>query len=292
MTFKSPPRQAAPKGHKPKRRYGQNYLIDRIVVHQIIEAAELTPADQVLEIGPGPGTLTQDIAHAAGSVVAVELDASLAQFLSPLEVVNPNLKVVYQDFIKTEWAALPFDHERPIKVVGNIPYYITTPILLKLLQATRLEKEPLTSVKPWAERILLMVQWEVARRLVATPGGKDYGSLSLIAQYASEVTIVTKVKAAAFRPRPTVDSAVVLLKPRVVPAVEVNNAPLMFRAIRGSFQQRRKTLRNGMLATGFLLEQLEAAAASLKLDLGRRAETLSLAEFAALTNALEAHGAS
>ena len=298
MSSKSPRKKTSirPKAsdtprHRPKHRLGQNFLHDRTVIDQIVAAAELGPADQVLEIGPGRGVLTTELAPAAGRVVAVELDRSLQPFLEPLEAANPSLSVIYQDFLKTEWAALPFDHARPVKVVANIPYYITTPILMKLLQADRLEREPLAGVAPLAERILLMVQWEVAKRLTADPGNKDYGSLSLIARYAAEVSIVTKVPAAAFKPRPEVDSAVVMLVPRREAPVAVDDIKRMFRAIRGSFQQRRKTLQNGLLAAGFTREQLDAASRALDLDLGRRAETLSLAEFAALSNELGKAGA-
>lgn len=272
--------------HRPKKRLGQNFLRDRSVLERIVEAAELDGTDQVLEIGPGRGALTEVLAPHAGKLVAVEIDRGLQDHLMPFSAMHPQLEIRFGDFMKTEWSELGFDLTKPVKVVANIPYYITTPILLKLLQATRLEKEPLAQVEPLAERILLMVQWEVAKRLTASPGSKDYGSLTLIAQYAAEVSIVTKVPASAFKPRPEVDSAVVELRPRRQAPVEVTDVPRLFRAMRGAFQQRRKTLQNGLLAAGFTRAQLEAAVAATSLDLGRRAETLSLAEFAALANAL------
>jgi 16S rRNA (adenine1518-N6/adenine1519-N6)-dimethyltransferase len=285
--------EAAPRParHRAKHRLGQNFLKDQTVIDKIVEAADLTKTDQVLEIGPGLGVLTEAIAPHAGKLVAVELDRALQEHLAPLEAEFSNLAIIWQDFMKTEWASLPFEAGQPIKVVANIPYYITTPILMKLLQADRLEKEPLADVPPIAERILLMVQWEVAKRLTARPGNKDFGSLTLIAQYAAEVSVVTKVPAGAFRPRPAVDSAVVMLKPRSVPPVEVTKVPVMFRLIRAAFQQRRKTLLNSLQTSGIPKAELEAAAKRLGLDLGRRAETLSLQEYANLANALVEDGA-
>lgn len=285
--------EAAPKParHRAKHRLGQNFLKDQTVIDKIVEAAGLSKDDQVLEIGPGLGVLTEAIAPHAGKLVAVELDRALQEHLAPLEAEFSNLTIIWQDFMKTEWASLPFEADKPIKVVANIPYYITTPILMKLVQADRLEKEPLVDVPPIAERILLMVQWEVAKRLTARPGNKDFGSLTLIAQYAAEVSVVTKVPAGAFRPRPAVDSAVVMLKPRSVPPVAVTKVPVMFRLIRAAFQQRRKTLLNSLQTSGIPKAELEAAAKRLGLDLGRRAETLSLQEYANLANALVEDGA-
>jgi 16S rRNA (adenine1518-N6/adenine1519-N6)-dimethyltransferase len=273
-------------GHRPKKRLGQNFLKDKTVLEKILAAAELTPADQVLEIGPGRGALTEVLAPHATKLVAVEIDRGLQEHLMPLSAAHPQLDIRFADFMKTEWSDLGFEAGRPVKVVANIPYYITTPILLKLLQSPRIEKEPLANVPPLAERILLMVQWEVAKRMTAAPGNKDYGSLSVVAQYAADVSIVTKVPAGAFYPRPEVDSAVVMLKPRTAPTVEVKDVTRLFRVVRGAFQQRRKTLQNGLLAAGFERPRLEAAVAATGIDLGRRAETLSLAEFAALANAL------
>jgi 16S rRNA (adenine1518-N6/adenine1519-N6)-dimethyltransferase len=283
---------STPKPHRAKHRLGQNFLHDAGIRDRIVAAAEIGPDDQIVEIGPGRGFLSGALIEAGpAKVVAVEIDRTLAPFMDVLTTVHPDrFSVVWGDFLKTPWAALGLDPARPVKVVANIPYYITTPILLQLLQADRLAKEAMPSVAPLAERIILMVQWEVAQRLVAKPGGKDYGSLTLIARYASEVEVVTRVPAGAFKPRPAVDSAVVMLKPRRAPSVEVADAATLSRVIRGSFQQRRKTLQNGLLAAGVPRERLLAAAGSMGLDLGRRAETLSLEEFAALANAIHARG--
>ncbi|MEB3330030.1 MAG: 16S rRNA (adenine(1518)-N(6)/adenine(1519)-N(6))-dimethyltransferase RsmA [Candidatus Sericytochromatia bacterium] len=276
-----------PPRHRPKHRLGQNFLHDVRVREEIVAAAALSSADTVLEIGPGRGFLTSALLEAGpGRVVAVELDRTLAPYLEPVMAANPQFSLVWGDFLKTPWEALALGPWERTKVVANIPYYITTPILLHLLQAERLAREPLAALRPRAERIILMVQWEVAQRLLAGPGGKDYGSLSLIAQYAADVSLVTRVPAGAFRPRPEVDSAVVMLKPRQLPPVAVSCPAMLSRVIRGAFQQRRKTLQNSLMGAGLPRERLQAAAQSLGLDLGRRAETLSLAEFAALADAL------
>lgn len=273
--------------HRAKRRLGQNFLHDDTVRARIVEAAEVQPDDQLLEIGPGRGFLTEAlIAAKPKRIVAVELDRYLAPYLEPMLIVYPELRVVWGDFLKTPWDTYDFPEGASVKVVANIPYYITTPILLRLLQADRLAREPLVSIKPLAERIILMVQWEVAQRLLAAPGGKEYGSLSLIAQYAAEVSLVARVPAGSFRPRPAVDSAVVMLKPRQQPLYDVRSPVVLSRVVRATFQQRRKTLQNGLLAAGFLREALQQASNQTGISLGRRAETLSLQEFTVLSNAL------
>lgn len=277
--------------HRAKHRLGQNFLHDVGVREQIVKAAEIGPDDQLLEIGPGRGFLTGALLEPKPhKLIAVELDKSLAPFMDVMTTIHPEFTVIWADFLKTKWEDLGLEPGKTTKVVANIPYYITTPILLTLLQADRLAKEPISDVQPLAERIILMVQWEVAKRLTAKPGGKDYGSLTLIANYASEVSIVARVPATAFRPRPEVDSAVIMLKPRTVSPVELADPAGLSKIIRGSFQQRRKTLQNGLLAAGILRENLIVAAAGMNLDLGRRAETLSLQEFATLSNALHALG--
>lgn len=280
--------KSAPSGpkHRAKKRLGQNFLVDMTVVDRIVEAAELGPEDQVLEIGPGQGVLTRALAAKAGKVVCVELDQSLAPFLSELQFEHPNVTVVWGDFLKTPWESLPFDFAKPIKVVANIPYYITTPILMALLQADRLAKEPFTAVKPLAERILLMIQKEVADRLLAAPGSKTYGSLTIASQYASAVERVVPVPARAFRPRPQVDSAVVRLFPRSSAPVETIETTLLFKLVRAGFNQRRKTLLNSLAAGGWTKPALHEAAAKAGIDLERRPESLALEEFARLADAL------
>ncbi|HEY9900336.1 MAG TPA: 16S rRNA (adenine(1518)-N(6)/adenine(1519)-N(6))-dimethyltransferase RsmA [Pantanalinema sp.] len=272
-------------GFRTKKRFGQNFLKDPAVPAAIVEAAELTKADKVLEIGPGQGALTRGLLEEAGEVVAVEIDTRLTSTLEALQAEQPHLRVVWGDFLATSFAELGLS-EAGTKVVANIPYYITSPILLKLLHSETIEREPLESVAEWPERIILMVQEEVARRLLARPGTKDYGSLSVICQYAAEITPVIRVPRSSFVPRPQVDSMVVMLKPRKVAPIDVPDPRRFFQVVRGAFGLRRKTLVNALKGAGFEQARLEAAFAATGIDPARRGETLSLEEFAALSRAL------
>jgi len=269
---------------RAKHRLGQHFLKDERVLEHIAAAAELTPQDTVLEIGPGTGSLTTHLLDAAGQVVAVELDERMRPILGVLETTRDNFRVVWGDFLKIAWADLGL--QPPIKVVANIPYYITTPILLALLQAKAIEITPLDQVPPLAERFVIMVQEEVADRMLAQPGSKAYGSLSVIVQYAARVEKVLRVPRHAFVPRPQVESAVLRLFPRSEPPVAVADPHLFFRVVRGSFGQRRKTLQNALMAAAFPRDALLAACRTAGIDPGRRGETLSLPEFAALAKAL------
>lgn len=275
-----------PEGFRAKKHLGQNFLADPRVAFAIVEAAALTSADRVLEIGPGQGALSRELARRAGEVVAVEVDTRLLPTLEALQAEHANLRVVWADFMQTTFEQLGLP-ERETKVVANIPYYITTPILLKLLHADELARLPLESIPAFPERIILMVQQEVALRLMAKPGSKDYGSLSVIVQYAAHVTSVVQVPRTAFVPRPQVDSHVVMLTPRHTAPVEVENPRRFFQVVRGAFGQRRKTLLNALKGAGFEAAALQAAFAATGLDSGRRGETLGMAEFAALAKALE-----
>lgn len=267
-----------------KKRLGQNFLTDSSIAERIVEAAKLSSEDQVVEIGPGKGVLTKRMASRAKRVVAVELDEQLK------EVQDfggfPNIEVVWGDFLKTDWDTLPLE-PGPVKVVANIPYYITSPIIQKLLQADEIETRPLAEVPPLAQSIVIMIQKEVADRILAEPGTKDYGSLSIFCQYAARIERVLKVPAGAFFPPPKVDSTVIRLSPRTEPAVEVQNPQTFFRLVRAAFSQRRKTLSNCLLANGFEREAFEGAAQEAGIDLRRRGETLSIKEYAALANRLE-----
>lgn len=276
-----------PAGFRAKKRLGQNFLVDPRIPGAIADAAELSATDRVLEIGPGQGALTRELAKGAGEVVAVEIDQRLVPTLEALQRELPNLRVVWGDFMQTSMEDLGLE-ESGLKVVANIPYYITTPILLKLLHADELAKLPLEEVGPRPERIILMVQQEVADRLLAKPGNKDYGSLSVVAQFAAEVSRVVRVPRTAFAPRPQVDSMVVMLKPRATAPVDVPNPSLFFRVVRGAFGQRRKTLSNALKGAGFLGEHLKEAFERMGLDSNRRGETLSLDEFAELARTLGA----
>jgi 16S rRNA (adenine1518-N6/adenine1519-N6)-dimethyltransferase len=272
-------------GFRTKKRFGQNFLKDPAIPAAIVEAAELTKADRVLEIGPGQGALTRGLLEAAGEVVAVELDTRLAPTLEALQAEQPHLRVVWGDFLATTFAELGLS-ETGTKVIANIPYYITSPILLKLLHADTIERAPLETVPEWPERIILMVQAEVAHRLLAKPGTKDYGSLSVICQYAAEISQVVRVPRTAFVPRPQVDSMVVMLKPRKTPPIDVQDPKRFFQVVRAAFGLRRKTLSNALKGAGFEQAKLAAAFAATGIDPVRRGETLSLEEFAALARAL------
>ncbi len=262
-----------------QKKYGQNFLVDPGVPEKIIRAAELTKDDFVLEIGPGIGTLTQYLAEAAGEVVSVEIDRLLIPILSETMRDYPNVTVVQGDILKVDLEALTAGKTkgRPLKVVANLPYYITTPILLSLFEGSI----PL-------ESITVMVQKEIADRMQAGPGSKDYGALSLVVQYYSEVRIAAHVPPNCFLPRPTVESAVLSLKRRPVPPVACLDEALLFRVIRAAFNQRRKTLKNALAnaEAGFEKETVGRAIERLGWDESVRGEALTLSEFALLTDAL------
>lgn len=255
-----------------RKRLGQNFLISEQIVEQIVAAAALTPADTVLEIGPGIGTLTQGLAETGASVVAVELDAKLIDILATTLAGYDNIRIVHGDILKTdisrEMSAAKY------KVVANLPYYITTPIIMTLLE----RRLPI-------ELIVTMVQKEVALRMIASPGGKDYGALSVAVQYYSEPELLFTVPPAAFIPAPAVDSAVVRCTLRRQPPVAVADERCFFRIVKGAFSQRRKTLANALKTTGLAGGQIAAILTQAQIDPMRRGETLSLAEFAAVANA-------
>ena len=254
-------------------RLGQNFLISPAVVRAVVEAAEIAAGDRVLEIGPGIGTLTQGLLEAGAEVTAVELDKKLPAVLAETLKGYEHLNVVQGDILKTDIAALMGG--APFKVAANLPYYITTPILLSLLE----QKLPIT-------RIVTMVQKEVAERMTAPPGGRDYGALSVAVQYYTEPEIVLDVPPNCFLPAPEVESAVIVCAVRQTPAVAVKDEKVFFRVVKASFGQRRKTLSNALKTTGAPKEQIEAALTAAKVDATRRGETLSLEEFAAVADGL------
>ena len=255
------------------RRLGQNFLISPGVVRAVVEAAEIENGDRVLEIGPGIGTLTQGLLEAGAEVTAVELDKKLPAVLGETLRGYEHLKVVQGDILKTDIPALM--GVQPFKVAANLPYYITTPILLSLLE----QSLPIT-------HIVTMVQKEVAERMTARPGGKDYGALSVAVQYHTEPEIVLDVPPSCFFPAPEVDSAVIACAVRQTPAVAVQDEKLFFRVVKASFGQRRKTLSNALKPLSFSKAQIEDALLGAGIDSTRRGETLSLAEFAAIANKL------
>lgn len=264
-----------------QKKFGQNFLIDEHVLDKIIRAAEITKDDYVLEIGPGIGTMTQYLACAAREVTAVEIDRALIPILEDTLKEYDNVSIINEDILKVDIAALAKEKNggRPIKVVANLPYYITTPIIMGLFES----HVPL-------ESITVMVQKEVADRMQVGPGTKDYGALSLAVQYYAEPYIVANVPPNCFMPRPAVGSAVIRLIRHQKPPVEVMDEKLMFRLIRASFNQRRKTLANGLKNSGELNLSKEVITAAIeKLGKGSsvRGEALDLEEFARLTNIIK-----
>ena len=253
------------------KKLGQNFLIDENVVRQIVEAAELSEADTVLEVGPGIGTLTQGLAESKAQVVAVELDTRLLPVLATTLEGYDNVRVVHGDILKVnimEEVGAP-----EFKVCANLPYYITTPTIFALLE----KRLPM-------ERLVAMVQKEVAERMAAQPGGKEYGALSVAIQYYTEPEIAFIVPPTSFIPAPAVDSAVIVCKRRAKPPVEVCDEALFFRVVKAAFSLRRKMLSNSLKNMGIKGEQVAKWLELAGVDGKRRAETLSLEDFAKLTN--------
>ncbi len=264
-----------------QKKFGQNFLIDTHVLDKIINAAEITKEDFVLEIGPGIGTMTQYLACAAREVYAVEIDKALIPILEDTLQDYDNVTVLNEDILKVDIRKLAEEHNqgKPIKVVANLPYYITTPIIMGLFE----EHVPI-------ESITVMVQKEVADRMQVGPGTKDYGALSLAVQYYAEPYIVANVPPNCFMPRPKVGSAVIRLTRHKEAPVKIVDEKLMFRLIRASFNQRRKTLVNSLKNSpelSFSKEEIQAAIAACGFSEGVRGEALTLADFAALTNELK-----
>ncbi len=263
-----------------QKKYGQNFLIDTHVLDKIISAAGVTKEDMVLEIGPGIGTMTQYLAEAAREVVAVEIDDKLIPILEETLSEYDNVTIINEDILKLDITKLADEKNggKPIKVVANLPYYITTPIIMGLFES----KVPL-------DNITIMVQKEVADRMQVGPGTKDYGALSLAVQYYAKPEIVANVPPNCFIPRPTVGSAVIRLKRYAEPPVTVADEKKMFSLIRASFNQRRKTLVNGLSnAPGIGLNKEKVAEALEKMGLSPtiRGEALTLSQFAELSDLL------
>lgn len=263
-----------------QKKFGQNFLIDPHVLDKIVDAAGVTQDDFVLEIGPGIGTMTQYLAEKARAVAAVEIDKNLIPILKETLKDYDNITIINDDILKVDIDRLvkEYNDGRPIKVVANLPYYITTPIIMGLFESD----VPI-------DNITVMVQKEVADRMQVGPGTKDYGALSLAVQYYAKPYIVANVPPNCFIPRPKVGSAVIRLTKHKEPAVEVKDSKLMFKLIRASFNQRRKTLLNGLNNSpelSFTKEQMIAAIDSLGVSPAIRGEALTLVQFAQLSNAL------
>lgn len=261
-----------------QKKFGQNFLIDTHVLDKIISAAGITGDDCVLEIGPGIGTMTQYLAEHAGKVVAVEIDTNLLPILDETLKGYSNVTVINSDILKLDMNQLvdEYNDGRPIKVVANLPYYITTPIIMGLFESN----VPI-------DNITVMVQKEVADRMQVGPGSKDYGALSLAVQYYAKPYIVANVPPNCFIPRPNVGSAVIRLTRYQEPPVQVDEPGIMFRLIRASFNQRRKTLQNGLNNSPevpYTKEQIAVAIESLGVPASVRGEALTLEQFAGLSN--------
>ncbi len=262
------------------KRFGQNFLIDAHVLEKILRAAEIGPEDDVLEIGPGIGTMTEALSATARHVYAVEIDDKLIPILEDTLSHCPNVTVIHNDILKVDLEALSKEQcsGRPLKVVANLPYYITTPIVMGLLEG----HAPVKS-------ITVMVQKEVAERMQAKPGTKEYGALSLAVQYYAEPYLAANVPQNCFMPRPDVSSAVIRLSVRETPAILVKDEQLLFQLIRASFNVRRKTLSNGLKNApelGFSKEEIEEAVRSFGKGDAVRGETLTLEEFGRLADIL------
>ncbi|MCD2502577.1 16S rRNA (adenine(1518)-N(6)/adenine(1519)-N(6))-dimethyltransferase RsmA [Clostridium sp. NSJ-145] len=253
---------------------GQNFLVDQSVPRDIVDGADVGPEDLVIEIGPGVGTLTAQLLKIAKRVVAIELDDTLIPILTEELGGYSNFSLIHNDALKVNFDEIIGD-EKSVKLVANLPYYVTTPIIVKLLK----EKHKFKS-------LTIMIQKEVAERMNAEPGNKEYGALTLLVQYYCNTKIVRKVPPACFIPRPKVDSIVIRLDKLDEPKVKVDNEKLFFDIIRNSFNMRRKTLWNGVKSIGPAKEKLEEAFEKAGVDPKRRGETLTIQEFATLSNCI------
>ena len=257
---------------KMSKKLGQNFLIKRGIVDEIVHAAELKPGEPVLEVGPGIGTLTQGLAQSGADVTAIELDRRLLEVLDTTLASYDNVRIIHGDVLKLDVPSIM--NHKPFKVVANLPYYITTPIIMSLLES----KLPI-------ERLVVMVQKEVALRMVAKPGTKDYGALSVAVQYYTEPDIVLDVPPKSFLPAPAVTSSVIRCVLRDKPPVDVIDEKLFFRVVKAGFAQRRKTFSNTMKTTGLSKDRIEELLAKANIDGQRRGETFTLQEFADVANA-------
>ena len=257
---------------KMSKKLGQNFLIKRGIVDEIVKAADLQEGEPVLEIGPGIGTLTQGLAQSGANVTAIELDTRLLEVLDTTLAQYRNVTIVHGDVLKLDVPSI-MNHE-PFKVVANLPYYITTPIIMSLLES----RLPI-------ERLVVMVQKEVALRMVAKPGAKDYGALSVAVQYYTKPDIVLDVPPKSFLPAPAVTSSVIRCVLRDKPPVDVVDEKLFFRVVKAGFAQRRKTFANTMKTTGLSKDRIEELLVKANIDGQRRGETFTLQELADVANA-------
>lgn len=253
---------------------GQNFLVDETVLEDILNSAEVNKDDMVIEIGPGVGTLTRELLKRAKKVVAIELDSRLIGILQDELSDFDNFTLINKDALKVDFKELIGD-EKSVKIVANLPYYVTTPIISKLLTEEYKFKS-----------LTIMIQKEVAERMAASPGNKDYGALSLLAQYYCNTEIVRRVSPNSFIPRPKVDSIVIKLEKLSEPKVKVEDEKLFFSLVRAAFNMRRKTLWNATKTLGFEKEVMEQIYSESEIDPKRRGETLSLQEFGRLSDVM------
>lgn len=257
---------------KMSKKLGQNFLIKRGIVDEIVHAAEITVGEPVLEVGPGIGTLTQGLAQSGADVTAIELDRRLLEVLDTTLASYDNVRIIHGDVLKLDVPTIM--NHKSFKVVANLPYYITTPIIMSLLES----KLPI-------ERLVVMVQKEVALRMIAKPSTKDYGALSVAVQYYTEPDIVLDVPPKSFLPAPAVTSSVIRCVLRDKPPVDVIDEKLFFRVVKAGFAQRRKTFSNTMKTTGLTRDRIEELLTKANIDGQRRGETFTLQEFADVANA-------
>lgn len=269
------------KQFRTKKRLGQNFLVDKNIINKIIDEASLKSDDTVIEIGAGAGFVTEKLAEIAQKVIAIELDEDAIDVLNQLQC--DNIEIVHKDILKTDISELV---NTPVKVIANIPYYITSPIIAHLLGEIDEENN---KNRPCIQEIILMVQYEVGKRIVANEKSpsKAYGLLSILVNYWAETEFICKVPAGSFYPSPKVDSALLKLKIRKKPLVQLANPKLFRRIIQAAFGTRRKTLKNALLQGGFSQEKITTALEKSKIDPVRRGETLSIEEFKVLTEAIE-----
>lgn len=255
---------------RPRKSWGQNFLIDHNIQRKILDAAEIRPGERVVEIGPGRGILTKGLLERGAEVIAIEIDPLLVGTLRQ-EILSDRLDLIQGDALQYLYQQIP----SPYKVIANLPYYIATPLLFRLLE----ERHRIS-------RMVLMVQREVAERLVSPVGGKNYGVLSVLVQLYADVRIAFHVSKSCFRPRPDVESSVIVLTPLSAPRVSVRDEAFFARVVRGAFGHRRKRLSNALADAGFSRAEVEAVLQKIGIDPARRGETLSLGEFAALADTL------
>lgn len=264
-------------GLRPKKRWGQSFLVDRNILRKILEAGELHPEDRVLEVGAGVGTLTHALAERCRRVVAVEIDARLLQIVQEVLRGTTQVTLVHGDALRLDFGPL-LGEERPWKVIANLPYSIVSPLITRLL-----------ALSPSFSLMLFMVQKEVAERLIASPGKRNYGSLSVFVHYYADARVVARVPRTAFYPRPRVDSVLLKLEPLSRPRVTPKDTEMFFRLIRTAFAHRRKTLQNALTRSGWIpldREEIQETLARVGIDPRRRGETLTLQEFHTLADEL------